>query len=248
MKKDVKIGLSAGLNTSKDDAPCERGRAYVMNDYIQSLARAGGIPIILPVLSDNELAEKLFDMVDGLILTGGGDLDPTFYGEDPHEKLGSVYRLRDEFELKLLDFAVKKNIPVFGICRGHQIINAYFGGTLYQDVSLCEGAWIKHSQEKLFDYVEHKIKIQENSWLGSFLKTDMSVNTHHHQSVKKLADGFNITATSADGIIEAIEKQKDGKSFCVGVQWHPERMSEDNELMQQLFNEFIKVCKNCRCF
>jgi putative glutamine amidotransferase len=241
MKDFVRIGLSAGLNTGKNDAPRERGKAYVMNDYIQSVVRAGAVPVILPVLSDNELAEKLFDMVDGLILTGGGDLDPAFYGEDPHVKLGSVCRLRDDFDFKLLDFAVKKNIPVFGICRGHQLINTYFGGTLYQDVSLCKGSWIKHSQEKLFDYVEHKIQIQKDSWLGSFLGTDISVNSYHHQSVKKLVNGFKVTAVAMDGIIEAIEKE--GKLFCVGVQWHPERMSQDNKSMQQIFNEFIKVCK-----
>ena len=241
MKGFVRIGLSAGLNTGKNDAPRERGRAYVMNDYIQSAARAGGVPVILPVLSDNGLAEKLFDMIDGLILTGGGDFDSAFYGEEPHVKLGKVCRLRDDFEFRLLEFAVKKNIPVLGICRGHQLINAYFGGTLYQDLSLCEGSWIKHSQKKLFDYVEHKIQIQKDSWLGSFLGTDISVNSYHHQSIKKLANGFMITAVAKDGIIEAIEKE-DEHFFCVGVQWHPEKMSQDNQEMQQIFNEFIKVC------
>ena len=243
MKKYVRIGLSAGLKTGKNDMHRERGKAYIMNDYIQSVARAGAVPVILPVLPDNDLAEKLFDMVDGLILTGGGDLDPAFYGEDPHVKLGRICRLRDNFEFKLLDFAVKKNIPIFGICRGIQLINVYFGGTLYQDISLCEGSWIKHSQEKLFDYVEHKVQIQKDSWLGSFLEPDISINSYHHQSLKKLASGFKVTAIAMDGIIEAIEKE-DEHLFCVGVQWHPERMSQDNQSMQQIFNEFIKVCKN----
>ncbi len=128
MKDFARIGLSAGLNTGKNDAPRERGKAYVMNDYIESVVRAGAVPVMLPVLSDNGLAEKLFDMVDGLILTGGGDLDPFFYGEDPHVKLGSVCRLRDEFEFKLLDFAVKKIFRCLASAGGISLLTLISAG------------------------------------------------------------------------------------------------------------------------
>lgn len=242
MKQHVKIGLSAGLKIGKNDKAGGSGKTYVKNDYIQSVVRAGAIPIVLPILSDNKLSEKLFDMVDGLILTGGGDLDPAFYGENSHKKLGKVCRARDDFEFKLLDFAVKKNIPVFGICRGLQLINVYFGGTLYQDISLRKESCKKHFQKKKqSSYAEHDIQIQKDSWISSFLEPDISVNSYHHQSVKKLANGFKVTAIAKDGIIEAIEKQ-DKHLFCIGVQWHPERMSQNNPSMQQLFNEFVKKC------
>ncbi|MEI6055062.1 MAG: gamma-glutamyl-gamma-aminobutyrate hydrolase family protein [Lentisphaerota bacterium] len=241
MKKSLKIGLSAGLYSGEIERPIEKGRAYVSNDYVQSVARSGAIPIIFPIISDSSQIEQMMELVDGLILTGGDDINPLLYGEEPHIKLRNVIPQRDIFEYELLKYAQKRKTPVLGICRGHQLINTFFGGSLYQDNSLKESSYIRHSQSKGNDFLEHTVNIKKDSWIHSFLGNKILTNSYHHQSIKNLADGFTISAESMDGIVEAIEKLGEG-FFCVGIQWHPEMMSDKNQPMQNIFNEFSKVC------
>jgi len=241
LKKLLKIALSAGLYSGEIERPIEKGRSYVANDYVQSVARAGAIPIIFPIISDSNHIEQMMELVDGLMLTGGDDINPLLYSEEPHIKLRNVIPQRDIFEYELLKYAQKRKTPVLGICRGHQLINTFFGGTLYQDNSLKESSYIRHSQIKGNDFLEHTIKIKTNTWLHSFLGDKILCNSYHHQSVKDLAEGFIISAESMDGIAEAIEKA-DKEFFCIGIQWHPEMMSDKNQLMQNIFNEFLKVC------
>lgn len=205
------------------------------------MARSGAVPLILPTVSDEKMIEAMLENLGGLILTGGDDINPLLYREEPHQKLRNVVPLRDDFEFKLLKCAQKRRLAVLGICRGHQLINVVFGGTLYQDNSLKESSFIRHSQPKGFDFLEHTVDIAEGSWLASFLGRTITINSYHHQSVKDLAKGFKITACARDGIIEAIERIDRG-SFCAGVQWHPEMNSDRNESMQQIFNEFTKIC------
>lgn len=243
MKKLVNIGLSAGLYSGEIERPIEKGRCYVSNDYVQSLVRSGVTPIILPIVSSLDIIEQMIKLIDGLILTGGDDINPLLYGEEPHIKLRNVIPQRDIFEYELLRYAHKEKIPVLGICRGHQLINTFFGGTLYQDNSLKESSYIRHSQAKGNDFLEHTVNIKKNSWFNSFLGGNILTNSYHHQSIKELAKGFKIAAESKDGIVEAIEKIDD-EFFCVGIQWHPEMNSDRNELMQKIFNEFSKICQN----
>lgn len=242
MKKLLKIGLSAGLYSGEIERSLEKGRSYVSNDYVQSVARSGAIPILFPIISQSAQIEQMMELVDGLILTGGDDINPLLYSEEPHVKLRNVIPQRDIFEYELLKFAQKRKTPVLGICRGHQLINTFFGGTLYQDNSLKESSYIKHSQTKGNDFLEHTVNIKKNTWIHSFLGDKILTNSYHHQSVKDLAQGFIISAESMDSIVEAIENL-DKDFFCAGVQWHPEMMSDKNQLMQNIFNEFLKVCQ-----
>ncbi len=242
MKKLLKIGLSAGLYSGEMERPIEKGRSYVSNDYVQSVARTGAVPIILPIIFQPGQIEQMVTLLDGLILTGGNDINPILYNEEPHIKLRNVLYQRDIFEYKLLEYAQKRRIPVLGICRGHQLINTFFGGTLYQDNSLKEASWIRHSQPSTSEFLEHTVNIKKDTWLHSFLGNKILTNSYHHQSIKDLADGFVISAESMDGIVEAIEK-RDEEFFCAGIQWHPEIISDKNQLMQNIFNEFCKICQ-----
>ncbi|HBM15042.1 MAG TPA: gamma-glutamyl-gamma-aminobutyrate hydrolase [Lentisphaeria bacterium] len=237
----LKIGLSAGMVSGEIERPIEKGRCYVSNDYVQSIARSAAVPLILPVIFDIAMIEEMASIVDGIIFTGGDDINPLSYREEPHHKLRNVVPIRDDYEFKLLKIAHLKKIPVLGICRGLQLINVFFGGTLYQDNSLKENSYIRHSQARGFDFLEHTVTITKESWLNSFLGGTIITNSYHHQSIKDLAKGFKITAQSKDGLIEAIESTaKD--FFCAGVQWHPEMNSDKNLSMQKIFNEFTKIC------
>lgn len=232
------IGITANIVTT-GNAPYFDGskRIRIYSDYVDSVINAGAIPFIIPVTTNKEVLDANIDMLDGLIITGGYDINPLRYGEDPHEKLQEISYERDEYEFYLFEKAIEKKKPVFGICRGHQLINVASGGTLYQDVSLVEGNYIKHNQQALCNHPTHKIEIEEGSMLSEVLGLEAVVNSFHHLAVKKVAENFKISAKSKDGIIEAIEK--DGEPFVMGVQWHPETLTKTRKDMLDLFSYFI---------
>lgn len=215
-------------------------RAFANTDYIDAVTKAGGIPILLPPVASPAVISEQVAAVDGLIMSGGPDVDPQLYGEEPLEKLGCVNHVRDEYELLVVKAAAQLKKPILGICRGVQIINVAYGGTLYQDISQIEGTSIKHFQAVTQrDALWHTVTIKPASTLASIIGEDnILVNSFHHQALKTAAPGFNITAYSKDGVIEAIELS--GDHFVLGVQWHPEMIAKKYPAMLALFEALVK--------
>lgn len=220
---------------------CKSGKEVdeVNYNYIQSIVSAGGTPVLLPVVEGEDIIEGYLSLIDGIMFTGGNDISPILYGENPIKEVVSVSKERDSFEFSLYNKAYKRNIPMFGICRGAQLINTAAGGTLYQDINAQKENSISHSQsENPSGNLYHSVKISKDSKLYSIMGSEeLCVNSFHHQSVKEAAPGFNITALSPDGIVEAIEST--GKNFILGVQWHPERLVDNHPEFLKLFKALI---------
>ena len=203
--------------------------------YIESLARAGaGMRWV--ELNDPEQAVQDALTCDGLLLPGGGDMDPKFYGQERLPACGEPNLLRDAAEPLLLRAFLAADKPVLGICRGIQVLNAVLGGDLYQDIKPFEhlphnGHWAK----------VHTVTVRRGTLLSRILGQDtVLVNSQHHQAVDRVAPGFILAALSEDGIVEAIEKPD--ARFCLGVQWHPEWLSDADPAMQGLFDAFVNAC------
>lgn len=203
--------------------------------YMESLARAGaGMRWV--ELNDPEQAVQDALTCDGLLLPGGGDMDPKFYGQERIPACGEPNLLRDAAEPLLLRAFLAADKPVLGICRGIQVMNAVLGGDLYQDIKPFEhlphnGHWAK----------VHTVTVRRGTLLSRILGQDtVLVNSQHHQAVDRIAPGFTLAALSEDGIVEAIEKPDAG--FCLGVQWHPEWLSDADPAMQSLFDAFVNAC------
>lgn len=203
--------------------------------YMESLARAGA-GMCWVELSDPEQAVQDALTCDGLLLPGGGDMDPKFYGQERIPACGEPNLLRDAAEPLLLRAFLAADKPVLGICRGIQVMNAVLGGDLYQDIKPFEhlphnGHWAK----------VHTVTVRRGTLLSRILGQDtVLVNSQHHQAVDRVAPGFTLAALSEDGIVEAIEKPDAG--FCLGVQWHPEWLSDADPAMQGLFDAFVNAC------
>lgn len=206
-----------------------------------SIHKAGGLPVILPLSKPIE-AERYVDMIDALVLTGGSDVDPLLYGEEPDLKIGKIDPDRDAFELALIEEAWRQKKPIFAICRGLQLLNVAFGGSLYQDLSQYPSLDVNHLQPTYWDYPTHSIEIDEQSWLGKTVGPKAVINSYHHQAIKGLADVFGAVAWSDDRIIEAIES-KDKSQKVVAIQWHPEVLAEKYPDSQQIITQFIELVK-----
>lgn len=234
------IGISGSLLTIETGALKGRERAFVGQDYIQAISHAGGIPIILPVIQESQAIAKYVEMIDGLILSGGYDVDPHFYNQEPHALLQCCYPDRDCYEIELVRLAALAEKPILGICRGIQLLNIAFGGSLYQDLSQHSESPLQHNQMSRVDYPIHKVQIKKGTVLHQIVKqATIRTNSLHHQSVHLPAPGFTINAVSSDGIIEGIEKMDE--SFILGVQWHPELMCIRDPLMRELFRSFVNA-------
>lgn len=209
-----------GITGNLGDAGCQLAVAYY-----DSVVKAGGIPVVLPPAS--AVGADVLEHIDALLLSGGGDLNPLLMGEEPVPQLHGVCPERDGMELPLVRLAVRRRMPVLGICRGAQVLAAALGGRVYQDIySQHDGRHIKHSQDMARQYASHSIAINDGSLLGT-LGISAKVNSFHHQAVAEVPAGFRVAATAADGIIEAIEEDLAPEYVnAVGVQWHPECMAE----------------------
>ena len=242
MKKPV-IGISGSLIIDDSGSFAGYKRSYVNNDYILSVIRNGGIPFIIPFNENEEVIKAQMEMIDGLLLSGGQDVAPKNYGEEPTPKLGDIFPERDDFEYALLKSALEAKKPVLGICRGSQIINTYFNGSLYQDLSYIGKDVLKHNQVNSPSMVTHSVTIDKSSKLFDiFGEEKIMVNSFHHQAVKKVGEGLVKTAKAPDGIVEAIEKTD--YPFLVAVQWHPEMLQNSVDMMNKLFLRFIKEASN----
>lgn len=210
----------------------ERERSWIRSSYTDAVIRAGGIPVILDQYRDNETVKALLPRLDGILFTGGVDINPKLYGEEVDEKCGEIADVRDDFEVRLMEVVGQYDIPVFGICRGIQSLNVLCGGSLHQHID-CH-----HS-------VRHDVDITEGTRLHAILgKTKINTNSFHHQCVKAIAPGLVITAHAEDGTVEAIERP--GDRFFVGVQWHPELLSANEEDHHALFCAFIRAAREYR--
>ncbi|PIC88543.1 gamma-glutamyl-gamma-aminobutyrate hydrolase [Sporosarcina sp. P21c] len=223
----------------------QNGDTLVQTRYIQAVRQAGGVPVILPV--GLEAIEEVCDRLDGLLLIGGEDLDPYLYGEEPHRQLGKVLPERDHSELALFKTMADQDKPVFGICRGYQLMNVAFGGTIYQDMyaQLSEDL-LQHYQLTDLDYAFHSIDIVGDSRLAEWAGTsEVRVNSLHHQAVKEVKAPLVVTAVAKDGVIEALEST--AHRFMVGVQWHPEAMVKQKDALSlKLFKKFIEAASENR--
>lgn len=201
--------------------------------YYQSVLKAGGIPLIIPPFQETDRLCQMLDTIDGIIFSGGGDINPLFFGEEPIKELHSITPERDRQELLLARLAYDRQIPMLGICKGIQTINLALGGTVYQDIhTQMEGTRIKHSQDQDRRYPSHSVRLMPGSIMQRiFGSTTITVNSFHHQACKEAAPCLNATAISPDGVIEAIESNE--LKSVLGVQWHPETytLRQNNDMM-----------------
>lgn len=232
------IGISTSFLTMENGIMPGLNRVYVNHDYIKAIEKAGGIPLMLPPIMNEENIESQCDLCDGFIFSGGVDINPIYYGEDPHIKLGTTNSELDRYQLILCKLAVKKNKPFLGICRGHQILNVALGGTLFQDLNSFSCIAFNHVQKSKRYETSHKISLKENSILFEIFGKELLVNSYHHQSVAKLGKDLEIIATSNDNIVEAIQLKN--KKFVLGVQWHPEMLLTNSDEMLPLFTKLIE--------
>lgn len=207
--------------------------------YPQAIENNGGTPVLLPCMPTCDNVPEVVAMLDGLLVPGGADVEPSLYGEERQIYCGASLLSDDEYDIALIKEAVKQGKPILATCRGMQIINACMGGTLYQDIPLEYGVKTYHSMWPQNRENYHPVTIRQDSHLAKSLGDCKEINSSHHQAVKDLAPGFRIVATAPDGIPEAMEN-RDGSIIC--VQWHPERMQERRE-MRKIIADFIERCK-----
>lgn len=212
-----------------------------MADYLESVKRAGGEAI--EVAADAETPAAVVARVNGLLLTGGGDVDPEIYGEARHATYEATEAGRDQFEIALARAAVTAGLPVLALCRGMQVLNVAMGGTLIQDIPTEVAGALNHSVSETRAAIAHEVWVSKGSKLWTILQDhldgeSLQVNSRHHQAVKRVADGFEVSATAPDGVVEAIERT--GDAYCVAVQWHPENFWRTGEF-RELFETFVQA-------
>jgi len=215
---------------------------WMVPGYMSGIEEAGGLPIILPYTTDEDEIIQAASMCDGFLFTGGHDVSPSVYGDSVKETCGTACEVRDELEKLVFEFATSEDKPVFGICRGIQMINALCGGTLYQDLPTEYECRVEHHMEPPYDRKAHDVNIIKESPLYDLFGAEkISVNSYHHQAVKKLGCGLEVFATSEDGLIEGVYMP--AHRFIVAVQWHPEFNYRVDETSRRLFERFVKECK-----
>jgi len=220
-----------------------RQATAVPDSYIRALMKIDAIPLIIPVIQSPKILSTFFQMIDGLLLIGGPDLDPVHYHQSAHIGLRKVTPARDEVELKVSRWALDADIPILAICRGIQVLNVAAGGTLWQDINGQLPNAAKHDYHPDYpeDFLAHSIKPLAGSRLSEIIgDDDVSVNSLHHQAIDKLGLGLQPVARAPDGIIEAVEGIN--ARWIVGVQWHPEWLVESDPRMLALFKAFGDVC------
>jgi putative glutamine amidotransferase len=227
------IGIGSDIHHKEG----KRDRAFVYTTYTEALRRAGAIPLLIPPQPEN--ADELLSRVDGLILAGGFDCDPSLYGEDAHESVEPMDARRQENDLALAEAARKHNVPTLGICLGLQMMNVSAGGTLIQDIASQHDTEIEHASIPE-DRARHDVIIEQGTQLASMVPAaELNVNSSHHQAISKVGEGLRVNAHAPDGIIEGLEDPR--HPFYVGVQWHPEDMGGESSA-STLFAAFLRAC------
>ncbi len=230
------IGITTFRKDEAQDMFCG-----VNDHYIRSVILAGGIPVLIPIVNDKQAILPYIEVIDGLVLSGGGDVAPLIYGEEPIKQTAAISWERDEQEMALCSSAYEKKIPILGICRGIQIINLTFGGTLYQDIEKqVPNALGHYPLRTTMDQLHHSVKLLKGSRLYDlFMEEEIYVNSFHHQAVKKVGKGLKPTAFSSEGVIEALESENE--CFVVGLQWHPEALTIRYPKFLSLFTDLVEA-------
>lgn len=238
-----RIGVTAALREETESVAQNPLGRFVRTDldYTTCVSEAGGVPVVLPPSVSLRAAEALLDSVDGLLLSGGPDLEPGYYGEGPIPELGTTFPEWDALEMALLRIALQRGMPIFGICRGMQMLNVALGGTLYQDMPSQLGAdVINHWQMTPKCQVTHEVEVLDASYLAKITdRQTVEVNSYHHQGIKGLADTLAVAARSVDGMIEALESRDFSERWLVGVQWHPEGLRDTASGHRNLFEAHV---------
>jgi len=233
LSRPPRIGISANR---KDGLSC------IAETYVQSVLLAGGAPVLIPVITDIKALTEIISGLDGLVMSGGGDINPLYLSDEPIPQLQDVDTFRDEYDLILIRLASNRQIPIMGICRGHQILNVAFGGNIYQDIhSQFDYKLLKHSQTLSREFPSHSVLLEkENTKLRALLEEDtILVNSFHHQAIKDIAPEFISNAIAPDGINEGMEHPEKN---IFSIQWHPEAMAANgDELMMKLFRYHIQT-------
>ncbi len=221
-----------------------KSQIHVGSSYYNSVIRAGGVPLIMPVVDDQKLLKRYVEMADGVVIIGGNDISPSYYGEENMPELGKVEPLQDSSDFLLIKLIRKEKLPVLAICRGAQAMNVAHGGSLYQDIpTQVESKEINHRQKENKKIATHSITIKKRSRFAKILKGEKSVmvNTFHHQAANKIGKGLEVVAWSEDGVIEGLES-KNGLIIC--PQFHPEGLSDDpNSIMINFFEDLVSKAK-----
>lgn len=228
-----------GLVPLYDD---EKESYWMLPGYMTGLEEAGAIPVMMPLTDDEQIITQLVDTLDGFLLTGGHDVNPALYGEEPVTECGMPCTPRDKMESLLLKAALEADKPIFGICRGIQFLNAWLGGTLYQDLPSQHPGGLEHHMLPPYDVPAHEVLVEMDSPLYKLLeKETLEVNSYHHQAIKTLAPGLKAMAVSTDGLVEAVWMPD--KRFVIATQWHPEFSYRVNDSSRKLFGAFVAACR-----
>ena len=229
------IGVTTNRNSSQAGYPV----FTLAEAYVESIQQAGAMPVMIPLGLPEEQLSELLSRVDGVLFSGGGDVHPERYGSSPHPLVDFVDEDRDREEALLVNHAVQRGLPVFGICRGLQLINVALGGTLYEDLGAQFPGAIRHdyAEEHQRDYLAHRVEVKQGSLLAEVLGcSSVQVNSLHHQGIRQLAAGLQVSAYAPDGVVEGVELP--GYPFGLAVQWHPEWL-QAHPPMRRLFQAFV---------
>lgn len=237
------IGITCGTFRDRDWSPPMN---ILRRTYIDAIASAGGAPFLIPLVDDEEVMRALYERIDGLLLSGGGDIEPSHYGEAPLPELGATDPLRDKVELWLAGWAVADGKPILGICRGAQLLNVSLGGSLYQDIPAQLQSELVHDSSftrQDWAYMAHDLRIEPGSRLAEIIgTTNFPTNSLHHQSLKTIAPDLRPVGWAPDGVVEAIEGRNG--HFMLGVQCHPEALQgAADPRWRALFEEFVENCR-----
>ena len=241
-KKSPVIGITADFAEGNVRTKSEP-TLFLAQRYYRAVERMGALPMVLPPLASPAAIQRALGLLNGLLISGGGfDIHPSYYSEEPIRQLGTVVAQRTKFELDMAAAALKKDLPILGICGGEQALNVVLGGSLYQDIAAQVPNASEHEQSAKKSSGGHRVQIPDGTRLRAIVKQpSLEVNTTHHQAVKQLGKGLIVDAIADDGVIEGIESTR--HTFVVGVQWHPEVLAPRRQGHRRIFEAFITACR-----
>ena len=223
----------------------QRVSLWMIPGYLDGIAAAGGIPVVLPLTEDEQVLGQLANDVDGFLMTGGQDVSPALYGEERLDSCGETLPVRDGMESRIFQLCLERDVPVLGICRGIQLMNVLLGGTLYQDLPSQHPTETEHHMSPPYDRPVHQVEICKGTPLFDLIQTErMDVNSYHHQAVRDKAPALQTMAVSEDGLIEAVCLPE--RPFVWAVQWHPELSWRTDEKSRRIFEAFVGRCASER--